>query len=185
MGYLFTVASFIAFLSASSLVQAADNMDLLQFTCRPEYDLFSVRTMNMEYGAYYSKRGGVLKENPNDKSTQEQAEKQGIYTARALKKKPYVCELDNRVVSVEIANYESFNGSECTVQPTFDVQISVDGEPTYTFSAFGNPRCRSNETHLVTIKDQLMTDCKLPPPISGGTGECLTTMSPQQLKKRM
>lgn len=169
---------------------ADDRMQLLQVTCRPEYDFFSVRSMQLEYGLSYRKSGEektqVLKSDPNDPAVQRNGEKQGFYTSKTVMEKPVKCELEGRTISVEVANYEKYDGrSGCTYSPRFDVQVSVDGDHIYSFPAFGeNSQCMPNENHQVSIRGEELQDCKLPNLFSVGDMSCSNIERPKLLKQR-
>ncbi len=140
----------VTLMSVPHSVKASEGViDLLQTTCIPELNYFSLQSVELSRD--------LPNENTIDASAfskmlgQLQLQNQ-LYTAEALLKKPYVCKLADRTISVKIEDYVApHERGECALIENFNVSLSVDDKSIYKFSPYGINRCTGPETHIISL----------------------------------
>jgi len=155
----------------SPVAKAEEIWDGIRITCLRDLGYFDVETMtiNLGYNAQNivdgSKKGALAKKLKSEN---------GIYTVKSLLKEPYVCDLGDAKIGIEVKDYApAHEHGECAGLDNFSLLIRVDGKEVHEFDAYGINRCTNGETHLVDLVDfgnfKTLEDCTM---IEFGKSSC-------------
>jgi hypothetical protein len=151
---MLVLAGFVLSLGAPHLALAVERWHFLQMTCSPELDYFSLRTIQVEHSASV----------PTEQLLRAQ-ERNLMFSPDAVAKHPYDCKLQDRTISVELADYiPSHETGMCAAFPSFDVVVRIDGKQVNKFFA---DLCQGN-AQLVEIFDSHSVHCTMPASPSKG-----------------